>query len=150
MKFVVTKELGKLAKWLRIFGFDTIYFKEATFSTVLIIAFQEDRIILTRNTKIGVHSGVRIITIKSNNLAEQLNQVFRELKSKPQKEKMFSRCILCNEELSHIAKEKIKKKVPEYVYKTQSSFVACPECKRVYWQGTHWGKVEEALHAIRS
>ncbi|MFZ5845151.1 MAG: Mut7-C RNAse domain-containing protein, partial [Patescibacteria group bacterium] len=58
---------------------------------------------------------------------------------------MFSRCTICNQELSSIDKTKIKEKVPVYVYNTQENFFICAVCNRIYWQGTHWGNVKKTL-----
>lgn len=150
MKFILTKELGRLAKWLRILGFDTEYFTESQESTFIIKALQEDRVILTRNVHLGQHAGIKMLQIKPDYVNEQLKQVMQELSLKPNKSLMFTRCILCNEALRAIEKEKVKDKVPEYVFKTQSDFVTCPKCQRIYWQGSHWGNINTILKEIGS
>src|SRR3989338_938657 len=148
MKFILTKELGRLARWVRILGFDSEYFTQDKESTLIIKALQEERIILTRNVRLGRHPGIRKLHISSNYLSEQLRQALRELQIKPNEALMFTRCIICNEPLANIEKEKVKTQVPEYVFKTQSDFVRCPVCKRIYWQGSHWGKVAKTLEEI--
>jgi uncharacterized protein with PIN domain len=75
--------------------------------------------------------------------------VLKILQITPALGRMFTRCILCNEELADIEKEKVKGKVPEYVFKTQEEFITCPKCNRIYWQGTHWGNVQKTLDEIR-
>lgn len=145
MKFVLTKELGRLSKWLRILGFDAAYFQEGSPGSLIIEALKEERIILTRNHRLPQARGVRIILIQSEKIKDQVAEILRELKIRPETEKMFTRCILCNEELVEIAKEKAKEKVPEYVFKTQERFITCPKCGRIYWQGTHWGNVQHML-----
>ncbi len=149
MKFICTRELGRLSKWLRILGYDTIYFTKENMGTLIVEALKDKRIILTRRRKMPIGRGVKIISINSEEIQGQLLQVLRELKIKPEEELMFSRCILCNELLKPVAKEKIRDKVPEYVYQTQRDFIACPVCKRIYWQGTHWGNVQKTLEGIR-
>ncbi|MCM8792603.1 MAG: Mut7-C RNAse domain-containing protein [Candidatus Omnitrophica bacterium] len=148
MKFILTKELGRLAKWLRILGFDTVYFKEENKGRLLIEALRENRIILTRNQKISRESGPKIINIKAENLKEQLRQVLEELHIEFNKDRMFRRCVICNIELDFIEKDKIKGRVPEYVFQTQKDFYICKGCGRIYWQGTHWGNVEKILQEI--
>jgi uncharacterized protein with PIN domain len=76
-------------------------------------------------------------------------QVVNELKLEINPEQMFMRCTLCNELLIEVKKEKVRALVPEYVFKTQDDFVQCPQCERVYWQGTHWGNVQKMLEEIR-
>lgn len=149
MKFILTKELGRLAKWLRILGFDAEYSKEDKESGLIIRALQEGRIILTRNVHLGQHPGIKKLHIDSGYISKQLRQAFVELPLKPDTALMFSRCTICNETLSSIEKEKVKDKVPEYVFKTQNDFLTCPKCQRIYWQGTHWGNVEKILKEIQ-
>ncbi len=147
-KFILTKELGRLAKWLRILGYDAIYFDSDNVSTLIIKSLRENRIILTRNSKLTRHKGAGIIMLSSDFLGEQLKEVIAQLKLKPQKEAMFSRCVICNELLEELEKQKAEGKVPAYVFQTQEDFVSCPKCQRIYWQGTHWGNVQRYLEEI--
>ena len=148
MKFILTRELGRLAKWLRILGFDTEYFKEANISSLIIQALRENRVIITRNHRLPRSAGLRIVLIKEEKLKEQLREVLKALEISLDSVLMFSRCIICNEELVEIAKDQIKDRVPEYVFNTQKDFISCPKCERIYWQGTHWGNVETILKEI--
>jgi len=148
VKFILTRELGRLAKWLRILGFDSEYFSQDNLSSLMIQALRDERIILTRNQRLSKPTGIKIVLIKAEKIKEQVAEVLKELHIQPTSEAMFSRCIICNEELVEIEKEKIKDKVPEYVFKTQESFITCPTCKRIYWQGTHWGNVTKTLEEI--
>ncbi|HAH20681.1 MAG: hypothetical protein A2Y00_04720 [Omnitrophica WOR_2 bacterium GWF2_43_52] len=145
MKFIVTKELGRLAKWLKILGFDTEYHAENKEGSLSLRALQEDRIVLTRNSHWGAHSGIRTLYIKSDSVYAQIQQVLSELSFAADETQMFTRCILCNEALSVIEKEKVKDKVPEYVFKSQENFVNCPRCQKIYWQGSHRGNVKEII-----
>jgi len=148
MKFILTKELGRLVKWLRILGFDTEYFNTDNPSSLIIQALRDERTILTRNQHLPQAKGLKILLIKNEKIQKQVAEVLKILEIKPNSETMFSRCILCNEELTQIAKEKVKDKVPEYVFKTQEHFITCPKCQRIYWQGTHWGNVQKTLEEI--
>ncbi len=148
MKFIPTKELGRLAKWLRILGFDTLYFNQDNLSSLIIQALRDGRIILTRNQRLVRPSAVKIVLVKAETIREQIAEILKALNIQAEPEMMFSRCILCNEELVGVEKETIKDKVPEYVFKTQEDFITCPKCKRIYWQGTHWGNVVDTLKKI--
>ncbi len=148
MKFLLTKELGRLAKWLRILGFDAVYFSKDNKGALVLSSLRDERIILTRNTRLSPFTGFRSIIIKSDFVKEQLEQVRKELKLKIDKEKVFTRCVECNVDLVSVEKGKIKKDVPEYVFKTQDKFNKCEKCSRVYWQGTHWGNVAEYLEKL--
>jgi len=149
MKFILTPELGRLAKWLRILGFDAAYFPQINFSSLLIQALRDNRIILTRNSRfINMATGAKLVHIKNDEVNHQLKQVLKELDIKLDKDTMFSRCLICNVELNEVDKQQVKNKVPEYVFKTQDEFFTCPSCQRIYWSGTHWGNISQALEGI--
>jgi hypothetical protein len=148
MKFLLTKELGRLVRWLRILGFDTEYFKQGNVSSLIIEALRDERIIITRNHRLPKSDGIKIVVIEAERIKEQVTEVLEALKIGPATDMMFSRCIICNERLEAIEKDKIKDKVPEYVFKTQEDFITCPQCKRIYWRGTHWGDVTKTLKEI--
>lgn len=148
MKFLLTRELGRLVKWLRILGFDTAYFNQDNTGSLIIQALRDNRIIITRNHRLPKSGGIKIVLIKAEKLEEQLPEVLGQLKIKPDSDRMFTRCIICNTGLLDIDKEAIKDKVPEYVFKTQNDFITCPTCKRIYWSGTHWGNVTKTLEKI--
>lgn len=148
MKFVLTKELGKLAKWLRILGFDTEYFKQDNSSSLIIQALRDERIILTRNRRLLQTKGIKVILVEKEKIKEQIKEILNTLQINLNPEMMFTRCIICNVELLSIEKEKVKEQVPEYVFKTQKEFITCPKCRRIYWSGTHWGNVRQMLKEI--
>jgi len=90
MKFILTPELGRLAKWLRILGFDAVYSSQVRFSSLLVDALRDNRVILTRNAHfINKARMTRSIHVKSDQTEQQLKQVFKELHIKPDKEMMF-------------------------------------------------------------
>ncbi|MFH1339292.1 MAG: Mut7-C RNAse domain-containing protein [Candidatus Omnitrophota bacterium] len=148
-QFILTPELGRLAKWLRILGYDAVYFSRANFPSLLIQALRDNRIILTRNSRfIDKVRAAKSLQIKSDEVSRQLKQVLKDLNIKPEPGKMFSRCIICNTELRGIEKQQVTDKVPEYVFRTQEEFFTCPSCWRIYWPGTHWGSVNKTLKEI--
>ena len=149
MKFLVTKELGRLARWLRILGHDTVYFSAEKKKGLALKSLKEERIILTRDTRFSRYAGFRTIHVEGDNFKDQLNQVIKLLRLKIKEGELFSRCIMCNQELNPAKKESIKKKVPEFVYETQDEFYQCPKCKRVYWQGTHWGNMKQMVKMLK-
>jgi len=88
------------------------------------------------------------VLLETEKIKAQVAEVIKKLEITPDKKMLFTRCLLCNAELVAVEKEKIKDKVPEYVFKTQDNFITCPKCNRIYWQGTHWGNVEKTLEEI--
>jgi uncharacterized protein with PIN domain len=150
MKLLLSKELGRLARWLRILGFDTAYFAGDNLSSLLIQALKEERIILTRNQRLTSASGTKVILIKDQTLKDQIRNILSALEIGLDPDLMFKRCILCNMQLVKVDKEKVKDRVPEYVFKTTKDFTSCPKCRRIYWQGSHWGNVKDTLKNIGS
>jgi uncharacterized protein len=132
-RFICDCNLGRLAKWLRILGFDTLYMKNMR-GDALEAEHSAGRIILTRSGKLSSQKGYFLI--KSNYVADQIKEVndsfFLNKQLRP-----FSCCILCNEPLLSANNLKAAGHVPEYVLSTVGSYRTCPNCNRFYWQGSH-------------
>jgi len=140
-KFAVDTMLGKLAKWLRLIGYDTFYKNKIKPVTLQSIAQSEKRIIVTRNHYFLKHPfPVPIIFLHSDILEKQLLEINE--KYPLQKNNAFSRCPICNRVTTPINKEYVKKLVPKYVFSTQEYFHQCIHCGKIYWRGTH---LERAL-----
>jgi len=149
-KFIVDNNVGKLAKWLRIMGYDTLFFNGSNDSRMVAIALAEERVILTKDTQImkrGVITRGRLkaILIQSDQPELQMQQVIDNLhldcRFKP-----FSICLECNQPLVGKSKEQVKDLVPPFVFKTQNQYMECPSCHRIYWRGTHWQRMREKLN----
>ncbi|MCX7715962.1 MAG: Mut7-C RNAse domain-containing protein [Endomicrobia bacterium] len=137
-KFIVDFMCGRLAKWLRILGYDAKFSRDISRNKILMDSLRENRIILTRDTRLSSKKAYKIILIKSDKIREQVSQVVKELQLKLEKEKFFSRCSICNIYVQPIEKHNVKDKVPQYVYNIIDEFFYCPECNRIYWQGSHY------------
>ncbi|MGE5196916.1 MAG: Mut7-C RNAse domain-containing protein [Deltaproteobacteria bacterium] len=148
MRFILTRELGRLVRWLRILGYDTVYFNRDNTSALIIQALRDNRVILTRNHRAAASARAKTVLLQSENIKNQLLEILKELKPGINSDMMFTRCIICNAELIGIDKDKVRERVPEYVFNTQESFLTCPLCRRIYWQGTHWGNVRAVLKEI--
>ncbi len=148
MKFILTKELGRLARWLRILGYDTIYYDKDDKSRLIIISLRDRRVILTRDSKMSRFTGVRMFRITEDDIEKQLAQVVKGLDLDIEEDKTFLRCVDCNEPLVDIKKNKVKDRVPPYVFKTQKEFKMCPACNKIFWKGTHWQLVKEFLKCL--
>jgi uncharacterized protein with PIN domain len=154
IKFTADSNVGKLAKWLRIMGYDAQFFKNIEDDRLLEIALKEERVVLTRDTQIMnrrvVSNGqLRTILLQSDDPEEQLQQVVKELDLK-ESPGQFTRCLECNQSLISRTKEEVKDQVPPYVFRTQSQYMQCPTCHRIYWRGTHWQKMHKKLEKLIS
>ncbi|MBW6515853.1 MAG: Mut7-C RNAse domain-containing protein [Candidatus Cloacimonetes bacterium] len=136
VKFLTDNNLGRLAKWLRLLGYDTSSYKKVSLLSLSNIARKEERIFLTSSRK---NAGLKIfdntILIHSSNIFEQLQELNAKLNLNF--ENAFTRCNLCNQLLRKIDKEKVVSLVPDYVYQTSDHFEICRNCGRIYWEGTH-------------
>ncbi len=152
MKLICDHMLGSLAKWLRIFGFDTIYPNATTTDdSILQKANDEDRLLISRDKQLiqrGKKAQIPILEIQTTKLTEQLTQVLSRV---PVDEKIIlSRCTLCNTPLRSIEKKGLDHRVPEKVFKTRDEFWYCPTCKKYYWMGTHYENMREKINVLLS
>ena len=149
LKFIVDNNVGKLAKWLRMMGYDTLFFKGSDDSRMVSTALDEGRVILTRDTQIMkrrvVTSGrLKAILIKSDKPELQMQQVINDLNLDCQF-RPFAICLECNQPLLERSKQQVEGQVPPYVFQTQNQYVECPVCHRIYWRGTHWQRMTSKL-----
>jgi len=149
LKFIVDNNVGKLAKWLRIMGYDALFFNGSDDSRMIATALAEGRVILTRDTQIVkrrvVTSGrLKAILITSDEPELQMHQVVDSLNMDCQF-RPFTICLECNQPLEERSKQQVKDLVPPYVFQTQSQYMECPACHRIYWRGTHWQAMTERL-----
>jgi hypothetical protein len=150
MRLICDAMLGKLAKWLRILGFDTLYEREIKDRELIEKVRKTGRILLTADRRLAVRKILRgkVILINSFFLKEQLKETIEKLHLEIRREIFFSRCLICNSPLLPICKEKIKSRVPSYVYKTISSFSICPLCDKIYWSATHRERMVSRLKCL--
>ena len=149
MKFLLTEELGRLARWLRLMGHDAASATARPLTELYCRAYREGRTVLTRNRKIGASCLFRVVHVESPALKEQLTKVLRELSLSISFEQAFRRCDRCNVPVGQVDKSAIQGEVPPYVYETQDAFTRCPSCRRVYWAATHQRRISAALEALR-
>ena len=135
--FAAEPTLGKLAKWLRILGFDTSY--EPGFSTKKTMdSGRKNRILLTRTER--VRDGKlpqEFIFITPNIPFEQLREVIDTLGIIYTDTRPFSRCIRCNTRIQPVDKDSVRGDVPDFIWQTRDIFQICGRCRRIYWPGSH-------------
>ena len=152
-RFIVDVNVGRLATWLRVMGYDTVFRDPLEDNELVRIALREGRVIVTRDGGLAerrlVTTGrIRVVLVRDDDLRSQLSQVRRELDLDGRNG--FSRCVRCNEPLSPRSMESVEALVPPYVYRTHDSFMGCPDCGRIYWRGTHWDNMCKELGLLRS
>ncbi len=143
-RFVADAMLGRLAKWLRILGYDVLYSGHMDDPELARLARIEERILLTRDTQLVKRKGLKFVLLKSDQSMEQLKQLVTE-RHLAGDALEFSRCLVCNTPLEHVEKSAVADLVPPYVLSTQYRFRRCGTCGRVYWRGTHWDRMRRKL-----
>jgi len=147
MRFLADAMLGRLAKWLRILGYDTAYFSQIEDGDLVRIARAEDRMLLTRDRELVKRKGLRSLLIESDRFQEQMGQLWRDLDLNM--DGSFSRCTHCNTVLRLVSKEEVKERVPPFILSQHEHFSLCPRCEKVYWRGTHWQRMRRRIEEIR-
>lgn len=139
--------LGKLARWLRMLGYDALYGRQLTDSHLIRLSVSEDRIVLTRHRELAKRvPGGRSVLINSTGVLEQLKELSAKLQLRPHFRS--SRCSLCNLLLKNVGREELGGRAPPYVLATQDEFRECPGCGRIYWKGTHWNRIVRDLRSV--
>ena len=146
-KFIVAENLGKLAKWLRFLGYDTIVLKAVGFNNKIRISRKDGRIYITRSRK-EASSNISFPRrlILSERYIDQLQEITDLLSL--DKDRIFTRCSLCNSRLFSIEKERIKDLIPDYIYEHHDEFRLCRKCGKIYWQGSHFDDMMKTVKKV--
>ena len=146
--FLADRMVGKLARWLRLLGYDTAYLPQLSPNGVMREARRQGRIILTRDSRIiRQKDAPPFIFIEQDRFREQVRQVVTILRLDPM-QRLFTRCSECNAILQPVTREEIRQQVPDYVWQTQQEFRRCLDCRRVYWGATHKDHVLTELRRL--
>lgn len=147
-KFVLDVHLGKLARYMRMLGLDTLYDNNYTKDDLVNISIEKRRTILTRDRNILKRNDVTHgYWVRSEDAIKQAREVIerfhleRELKE-------FSRCMECNGMLESVNKEEVIDEIPPKVEQSQTEFYRCPNCLRIYWKGSHYEKMKKLIGKI--
>ncbi len=141
--------LGSLARWLRILGYDTAYRRAIEDTELVELCVREDRIALTRDRRLVRRRALsRWLLVEGVGLGAQLREVLRLTGDDPFHLPLLTRCVECNDRLEEAPEEAVAERVPPYVLQTQSRFLACPACQRVFWAGTHREKILRRLRDL--
>ncbi len=143
MRFIADMMLGRLARWMRLYGYDTLYGIEDD-DEIICVALAEERTILTRDSGLANRArklGAKVLLLGSNSLEGQVSELrrfgveFREFFP------ANARCPKCNGPIRRASKEEVKDKVPKSVYEKYDEFYVCTNCGQVYWPGRQWGEM---------
>lgn len=152
-RFLLDGMLGKLTRWLRLFGFDSEYRRALSDEELIDLALEEGRVLLTRDLDLyrrAKRRGVETLLIEGRTEAEKLAEVAIrfgvELKVDPRE----SRCPRCDAPLRRVEKEEVRGRVPPRTYEVYEDFWLCEGCGQVYWRGTHWRNIKRVLEEAKN
>jgi uncharacterized protein len=149
-KFIIDANVGRLVRWLRMMGYDTVFFDEQDDGKMVKLALAQGRTVITRDSgfmkRRAVTSGrVRALLVTGDDPESQMRDVMGILHL-DNNYRPFTRCLECNTELNSREKTDIAQMVPPRVYEKQQQYMACPLCGRIYWRGTHWLAMKKKLY----
>ncbi|GAB5046769.1 Mut7-C RNAse domain-containing protein [Thermodesulfovibrio sp. TK110] len=148
-RFIADVMLGSLSRWLRLFGFDTLYRNDFKDSQLIKLSLQEDRVLLTRDNALAKSKLLKkVLLIQSEEVKEQIREVLLSFYPELNLLDLEPRCPVCNGETESIKKEEIKGEVPDYVLFSSQAFIICKSCGKIYWEGTHKEKIDKLKKEI--
>ena len=152
LKFIVDSMLGSLARWLRMLGYDTLYYRRISDSTLLAIARDQNRVLLTRDKSLSTRarkSGVTVVYLPESNVESWLRVLRRTFGIRLEIPADDTRCPICNSPLRQVGGEEVKGEIPMYIWEKYREYWKCTECGKVYWRGPHWYSIEKILKHIK-
>ena len=148
--FVADVHLGALTRRMRLLGFDVAYDRGADDRRLLEVATRQNRALLTRDRRLLMHAIVQHgYYPRSQNPDEQTIEVVRRFKLS-QLIAPFTRCLRCNAPLAETDKAEIMDELEALTKIYYEEFRRCPNCKQIYWPGSHFSKLQKRIEEIRS
>jgi uncharacterized protein with PIN domain len=149
VRFILDVHLGKLAKYLRLLGFDSLY--ETTFrdDEIVAISVEEKRIILTRDKILLRNSRITHgYWIRSDDPKMQVREVVERFDLR-KKIETFTRCLECNSLIKPVSRESVEDRLPPKTRIYYNEFFICSGCSRIYWKGSHYERMNEFAESLK-
>lgn len=144
-KFIADVHLGRLAKYLRLCGFDTLYGMTLTDREIINLSLQENRIILSRDKELLKNRHViQSFRIMSAGPVEQLKEVLSKY-DLVNNLHPFTRCTICNGEVTGVSKEEIEDALQPKTRNYYNEFKKCTNCGKIYWEGSHYERMKSFI-----
>lgn len=149
-RFILDVHLGKLAKLLRMMGFDTLYRNDLEDAEIIRIAQQENRIVLTRDRGILQNKKVKRGHFVDSTFPKQQLAEILETFSLHDDIHFLSRCILCNGIITPVGKEEVGHALQPRTRQHFSRFFKCSHCGKIYWEGSHFDRMKDFYKTIQN
>ena len=146
--FVLDNHLGRLARYLRMLGFDVLYRNDYQDVELAQIAENGERLLLTRDRGLLMRKVIKYgYCIRNKDPKKQLAEVVKRFNLSGEFNP-FQRCLVCNHPLEPVAKEDIIERLQPLTKKYYQDFRICPQCERIYWKGSHYKRMESFLRKV--
>ena len=139
--------LGRLARWLRLAGWDASFDATLAGPGLAGQARAQGRWLLTCDRRLAAAAGPRVVLLHANGVAAQIRELRQRLPLTAPPTRFLTRCSTCNGELAPVAREAAARLVPPYIAAHASRFMACSGCGRVYWPGSHAAAITHRIEA---
>ena len=154
MKFLLDGMLGKLSRWLRMLGYETVYEKDRSDIDLLATAKRDSLILLTSDEELYRTASIRGLEsflIQGRTEPERLAHLARRYNLTLRIDPKDSRCPTCGSPIRETPKAEVEGSVPPATFKVYSTFWVCtnPKCAKIYWQGSHWKKIGQTLEMAK-
>lgn len=147
-RFVLDVHLGKLAAYLRMLGFDTAYRNCFSDEELVKVSARERRILLTRDRGVLKHSAVTHgYWLRETDSRRQAAEIVRRFDLR-RAIQPFTRCMACNGILDPVAKDQVIDLLPPRTAELYDEFRQCPQCRRVYWKGSHHARMQRWIAGL--
>lgn len=146
--FACDAMLGRLARWLRFAGFDTVYDPQMDDAELAASARSQGRWLLTCDRRLAARTGPRVLLLSGTTVAEQVRELRSRLPLRVDEAGFFTRCSTCNGKVEPVSREDVRHLVPPYVAAHAPRFSRCTSCGKVYWPGTHEPRIRRTLLAL--
>ena len=148
IRFAVDRMLGRLAKTLRLLGYDTLYAKDMTAEQLRVIGESGERLVLTRGQTAQRFPHLdKVLSLKSEYPPEQLREVVERL-GLDTRSGLWTRCTLCNAHIECVEKASVEALVEAKIFRLYEEFYLCTGCGHVYWRGSHVDRILRNLGKV--
>lgn len=150
IRFFADVNVARVVRWLRAIGIDTVWEDAISDRDLVRRAIEEKRFVLTLDKRLTQEwRADNVLLLKSEDPLEQFRQIVAHFKLEKPVE-FFTRCLVCNTLLRTANREEISAKAPPDVQKNQETFYYCASCHKIYWEGSHTGRMRAAIEEIFS
>jgi len=154
MRFLLDGMLGKLTRWLRMIGYEATYMNDSPDRELLALAKRQSLILLTSDEELyrnAISKGIDSFLVEGRTEAERLAGLAERYHLNLQIDTFTSRCPMCGSNIREVPRKDVEALVPPTTFKVYQSFWVCtnPKCAKVYWQGSHWKRIEQTLESAK-